>query len=439
VLRASDIDANGSAAVAAGRTLVGMRTAVDELMRILRASIRPMRRYQIAIDAIAAGAFGLVVLPASAGTMPLPAAMLLVLGMIVPLALRRLAPGPALTLAWVVALAQMAALAEPQLADLAICGVLYGTAAYGTSRLRWAGLVSVGAGAALGALYITVHGFQIAISTGGVPAVAFGLVAAILSFVMLAAVLGLPWLAGLAVRARMQAAASAEARARAEQGVARAERDVVVEQERNTIAREVHDVVAHSLAVVIAQADGARYASRVDPTIAEGAFTTIADTARQSLTEVRSLLSALRHSEGERPQPALADLPQLLAGLAASGLKIRSHHQGEPFPLGPARQLAVYRIVQEALTNALRHGDATQPATLLFSWSPDALVVEVVNVVVPGQRAPNALGHGLPGMTERAALVGGELTAEQAATTFRVRFSLPDIRTPTGVLEVVTP
>ncbi|WP_207457523.1 sensor histidine kinase [Herbiconiux sp. SYSU D00978] len=416
-----------------------MRRGVELVTAWLRSSVRPLQRYQIAVDVLVAVVFGLVVLPAATVSMVFPLDLLIVLGMVVPLALRRLAPGPALSLAWITALVQMATLAQPQPANLAICGVLYCTAAYGTSRVRWAGLISVGAGAAIGALYITVQGFSISFSNGGVPAVAFGFLAAVVTFVMLAAILGLPWLAGLAVRARVQAAASAEARAVAELGAARAERDVVVEQERNRIAREVHDVVAHSLAVVIAQADGARYASRVDPAVAEDAFATISDTARQSLAEVRSLLAGLRHSDGERPQPVMADIPQLVASLAASGLHVDLQQAGEPFPLGPARQLAVYRIVQEALTNALRHGDPAHPATALFDWRPDELVVEVVNAIAPDSPQPNTLGHGLPGMTERAALVGGRLWAGESDGSFRVHFALPRTNTPTGVLEVVNP
>ncbi|HEU4850483.1 MAG TPA: histidine kinase, partial [Terrimesophilobacter sp.] len=206
---------------------------------------------------------------------------------------------------------------------------------------------------------------------------------------------------------------------------------VIVEQERNRIARDMHDVVAHSLAVVIAQADGARYAGRKDPEAVDAALTTISMTAREALGDVRILLGQLRHSQDEAPQPVLADLDRLFEQFRASGLPVEFDEAGAPTPLATGAQLAVYRIVQEALTNALRHGDSAQGATVAFHWEADALALEVTSATVesaPGEEKaePAATpGHGLAGMTERAALVGGRLTAEQHDGSFTVSATIP--------------
>ena len=134
------------------------------------------------------------------------------------------------------------------------------------------------------------------------------------------------------------------------------------------IARDMHDVVAHSLAVVIAQADGARYAPRRRriPAVATEALGTISTTARAALADVRLLLTQLRHSQGDGPQPTLADLEALYAQVRAAGVDLRVDVDPAPPGEPPAAvQLAVYRILQEALTNALRHGDGGPVAVRL--------------------------------------------------------------------------
>ena len=261
------------------------------------------------------------------------------------------------------------------------------------------------------------------------------------------ALLGLPWAGGLLARARWSERLSREARliaeretaraendaARAEREAARAERDIAVEQERNRIARDMHDVVAHSLAVVIAQADGARYAARVDPTSVDGALTTIATTAREALGDVRVLLGQLRHSQGEAPQPALGDLDRLLDQMRGSGLTVDLLVTGEPQVLGTNRQLAVFRIVQESLTNVLRHGAVDQPVGLHFDWRYEALHLVISNVVRPPTRPLDTSGderrggHGLDGMRERATLAGCSLTTQNADGRFVVHAIVPTL------------
>jgi signal transduction histidine kinase len=189
----------------------------------------------------------------------------------------------------------------------------------------------------------------------------------------------------------------------------------------------MHDVVAHSLAVVIAQADGARYAAATDAAATSDALATISTTARAALTDVRLLLTQLRHSQAEGPQPTLADLDELFARMRAAGLVLDV--VVDPTPPGEppgAVQLAVYRIMQEALTNALRHGIGPRVRVQL-GWFADRVVLSVRNArsTASAASASPASGHGLIGMRERAQLVGGSLTAGAEYGEFTVRATLP--------------
>ena len=354
-----------------------------------------------------------------ASTSPLQG--LVVVGMAVALAFRRLSPGLSLGIAWAVALAQMAMQLEPNPSNLVIAGILYATAAYGSRTVRWLGFASAPLGALLATLYLLVMPALVGFPGGvmGTPRTlpdvllpAFQIFVAGTTFFLLA------WTLGLLVNIWMRARESRRAQAEAE-------RAVVVEQERNRIARDMHDVVAHSLAVVIAQADGARYAQRTDPAAAEAALTTIASTAREALSDVRVLLARLRHAEGEVPQPALGDLDRLYESFRSSGLELARTESGAPLQLSAAAQLAVFRVVQEALTNALRHGDRAVPVSIHFAWGADELRLTVRNRLRHGSPPAGPRGHGLTGMTERAALIGGRLDAGAAGDQFLVEAVVP--------------
>lgn len=385
---------------------------------------RSLKPYQIVVDVVAAVLFFLVawpveaVLVSRAGLEPnvdavgasLEAALVAAV-FAVAIALRRLSPGLALTVAWVGALLQMGLGRSPGLADIAIFAVLYATAAYGSSRVYWAGLLS----ALGGALVITVYLMAGPGFVNGPPSWD-ALPLALVMLVAAAFALGLSWTIGALVRAAVRARQSRDDKERAEA-------DAVVEQERVRIARDMHDVVAHSLAVVIAQADGARYAAAADPAAATTALTTISTTARSALADVRLLLTQLRHSQADGPQPTIADLEQLYGQVRAAGVQLRI--DVDPMPPGepPAGvQLAVYRILQEALTNALRHG-AGGPVDVRLSWHPDRVDLEVGN---PSAGVIGASpGHGVIGMRERAQLAGGSLDASADAGRFTVRATLP--------------
>ncbi len=227
----------------------------------------------------------------------------------------------------------------------------------------------------------------------------------------------LSWGSGALVRTTRRAAENAAAQRAAEEAT-------IAEQERVRIARDMHDVVAHSLAVVIAQADGARYAAGQNPAAAADALATISSTARAALSDVRLLLQQLRHSQADGPQPTLADIETLSAQMRAAGVDLQTTVDPRPAADPPASvQLALYRILQEALTNALRHG-ADPRVTVRFAWHPDRVEMTVRNLRTVGV-PPSVGGHGVIGMRERAQLAGGTLSAQPEAEEFVVRATLP--------------
>ena len=383
-------------------------------------------RAQLTTDIVLAGVFALVCLPfAVLGGWP---DLVVLVVFATALALRRLSPAWSLGIAWGAALAQMLMLRDLQLYDAAVLGVLYSTAAHGRPLVKWLGLASAGVGALVATGYLAVvKPLAGAAFVGPTDPMGMLTMSGIL-FVASIAVLVLAWTTGLLVRSVRD---TREIRRREE--VATRERELVeyryvVEQERNRIARDMHDVVAHSLAVVIAQADGARFAARTDPAAATVGLGTIAGVARGALGDVRLLLAELRHAESDSPQPVLDDLGELLEQVRAAGLDVQFTESGTPQPLGTGNQIAVYRIVQEGLTNALRHGDVEAPVQLEFAWDETGVDVTLANEMRADVPPPesHAFRHGIPGMRERAQLAGGSLFAEAGDDgEFRVRARVP--------------
>jgi signal transduction histidine kinase len=205
-----------------------------------------------------------------------------------------------------------------------------------------------------------------------------------------------------------------------------AAREAVVE-ERARIARELHDAIAHDVSLIVVQAGAERLA--LDATAGSTTYVlqTIERTGRGALTEMRRLVGMLRSSEGESlaPQPSLADLPRLVSQVREAGLPVELKVEGERRELPLGIELSAYRIVQEALTNALKHaGDAR--ATVRVSYSPDQLELEVADDGVGGPARVAGGGHGLAGMRERVALYGGRLDAgRRPERGFTVRVVLP--------------
>ena len=219
---------------------------------------------------------------------------------------------------------------------------------------------------------------------------------------------------GVAFRRRaLLAEVLAERADRAERERELRAREAVVD-ERSRIARELHDVVAHDVSVMVVQAQGAaRVLEGEQPEVRE-ALAAIETTGRAAVDEMRRLLGVLRRSDEEialAPQPSLSRLDALVAGVREAGLPVELEVLGDPAPLPPGVDLSAYRIVQEALTNALKHAGPAQ-ARVVVRYRPDAVELEVSD---DGAGAPGALGtgHGLVGMRERVALYGGDLQAGQ--------------------------
>ena len=220
------------------------------------------------------------------------------------------------------------------------------------------------------------------------------------------------WALGEAARSR-RATASEEARR-------------AVSEEQARIARELHDVIAHSVSVIVVQAAAADDVFEERPDQARAALRTIEQTGRDTLGELRRLLSAVRPVEGADPtgpQPGLHRLEELAEPLRAGGLEVVVHREGETAALPAGVELSAYRIVQEALTNTLRHARATR-AEVTVRCDEEALEVDVLD---DGRAAPSeGGGHGLVGMCERAALLGGTLEAgPHPQGGFRVHARLP--------------
>jgi signal transduction histidine kinase len=206
-----------------------------------------------------------------------------------------------------------------------------------------------------------------------------------------------------------------------------AARDAVI-VERATIARELHDVVAHHMSVMVVQAGAARSVVETAPDAAADALRQIEVSGRTGLTEMRRLLEILKadRADGDlAPQPGLAHLDELLDGMRATGLRVEAVVEGEPRPLPPGVDLSAYRIVQEALTNSLRHAGGAS-ARVRLRYEPDALELEVIDDG-PGATADSiGGGHGLIGMRERAQLFGGQVEAgSRPGGGFAVRARLP--------------
>lgn len=198
-----------------------------------------------------------------------------------------------------------------------------------------------------------------------------------------------------------------------------AERDVVLaaQDERARIAREMHDVVAHGLSVIVVQADGARYAAAQDPDVAVTTLGTIADTGRDSLAEMRRLLGLLRTEEsGVRPQPRLDDVPHLVDEAVAAGTPVDAELPDVWPQVSEGVGLATYRVVQEALTNVRKHAGPQATVRLRVAVESDAVRVHVADDGrgAAGDPVPGSTGHGLVGMRERVGVHGGELRAGPA-------------------------
>jgi signal transduction histidine kinase len=240
-----------------------------------------------------------------------------------------------------------------------------------------------------------------------------------------------PFLVGREMRTRRERAEELRQR------VAEAERERqesarrAVEEERARIARELHDVVAHQMTVMTIQAEGARrIAKDADPRVQE-ALDTIKATGHSALSEMRRVVGLLREADDDSPElaplPRLTDLNRLVDQVQAAGVPVELSVGGEARPLADGVELSAYRIVQESLTNAARHGGPGVTATVAVNYGDDALDVVVIDDGRGAAAAPgNGGGHGLVGMRERVAVLGGSFDAgAKPGGGYRVHASIP--------------
>ena len=229
----------------------------------------------------------------------------------------------------------------------------------------------------------------------------------------IAVLYGGPWVVGRLVQQETRRADTADARA-AELEVADADRRAqAAAEERARIARELHDIVSHSISVITLQTQAVRRRLRPDQGAEARDLAAVESTARQAMVELRRLFGVLR-ADGEpaplAPQPGLDQLPRLLERTREARLPVLLRIQGEPTPLSPGIDLAAYRIVQESVTNALKHAGEAR-VTVTLDYAPAELSISVVDDGRVPSRANGGSGHGLVGMRERIQLYGGRLDA----------------------------
>jgi signal transduction histidine kinase len=235
------------------------------------------------------------------------------------------------------------------------------------------------------------------------------------------------WLAGFALRERAAQAEAAEERAAFAEREREAAARVAVAEERARIARELHDIVAHAVSVMVLQVGAVRLKLPDALSDDANALRNVEQAGRTALAEMRRLLGAMR-GDGEAPelapQPGLGGLDSLLGEVGRAGLPVQLHVEGDPFPLPAAVDLSAYRIVQEGLTNALKHARAGR-ADVTVRYAPDEIQIEVRDDGI-GASTSDGLGHGLVGIRERVKIYGGEMTTGPAAEGgFVLRANLP--------------
>jgi signal transduction histidine kinase len=239
------------------------------------------------------------------------------------------------------------------------------------------------------------------------------------NLIFFALIFGAPWVAGRAVRQRRLNDSELE------QEKMRAAAAIV--EERARIARELHDVVAHSISVMVLQARGGRRVLESEPADARDAFAVIESTGQQALDEMRRLVGMLRSGEESlplAPQPSLKELGTLVEQVRAAGLPVDVAVEGEPRDLPPGVDLSAFRIVQEALTNALKHAGPAR-ARVVLRYLADEFELEISDDG-PGTDDDSGPGYGLVGMRERVSVYGGELQAgRQPGGGYALRVRLP--------------
>ncbi|MEU2244720.1 sensor histidine kinase [Streptomyces sp. NPDC018338] len=340
-------------------------------------------------------------------------------------ALRRRAPEKMLLLTVGLGIFQLVFGMMPFLADFAMLVIIFTVAAH--DGPRWASRLALVGGLSASTLS------QLSWNTENLTSVA----AQIFFTVIMTVPFALAWVLGDSLRTRRAYFAQLEERASRLEKEREAQAKVAVAAERARIARELHDVVAHNVSVMVVQADGAAYVMDSSPETAKQALETISTTGRQALAEMRRLLGILRTGEHQEageyvPQPDVGQIEDLVEQVRGAGLTVDFAIEGSPRPLPSGVELTAYRIVQEALTNTRKHGGPDVGASVRLVYFDDGLGLLVED---DGRGAPQEMyedggadgrGHGLIGMRERVGMVGGTLDAgPRPGGGFRISALLP--------------
>ncbi|MCV7465066.1 sensor histidine kinase [Micrococcus luteus] len=383
-------------------------------------------------------------------------------GMVLPWAVRRVRPVASAAVVTAAAVLHLLAGPEFSMSLLMVPLTVYNLAANAPRSISVAGLLTGLAGGVANGVKVWLFPAQFVTPDG----LTVRSPAEPLAMVIMAIGCGLmvltAWAFGDVVRNRRLTVRALEDRAHRLEVQSRQERELAAADERSHIAREMHDIVAHSLQVIISQADGARYAAAAKPALAVTALGTIGQTGRSALADMRQLLGVLRETgetvagvpgvtdddarrpaavvaspdgrgtrlpPGRRPQPRLADLPALVETMRLSGLEVSLLETDTPRRALPAGgELAAYRIVQEALTNTLRHGGPDADAFVTLAWTARGLDLQIDDDGrgAAADPATRGSGQGLRGAAERTALFGGTLeTGPRVGTGYRVSAHLP--------------
>lgn len=406
---------------------------VPELPTTGRGPVRRfLHRHPVVVDWVVALWYGL---PAAGGVLWNPGYESVsdrltgaVLALVAFVALFRRRHTPVLVLAVITIAMVVAQATVGDTAGLEIAAVfaIYAVAAYRPTRTAWVAFVAL---TAVHAATVAVWPFTTAtvVSEDGTEVALGELESFVVSVSVLLALSMIALMLGMSARGRRLHIEALVERA-AQFALERDQREqIALTTERNRIAREMHDVVAHSLSVMIALADGARAALDKRPEHARLALDELAATGRSALADTRRLLGVLREDAGGdatdaplAPQPTSPDLADLIARFQAAGLPVTFTESGPPLPADTGLQLAVFRIVQKALTNVLRHAPGSPRIDVTVERRPGYVVIEVDNADGASSSAPSG-GRGLVGMRERAAVYDGHVDAGPTLTGWRVR------------------
>ncbi|TDC49110.1 hypothetical protein E1212_19245 [Jiangella ureilytica] len=354
--------------------------------------------------------------------------------------LSRRLPAAALGLVWAVCGLQLLAGIDLMLVQVTIAAVAFGTARWGSAATVWLSALSIPVAAMIVSVIINSRGLgglaDLAGNRGLLDTVrSLSMTWQLAAVVMGMATLGAPWLVGLALRFGDRARTSQASQEAAEEDAARAVRETEqareiarLREDQARLANDVHDVVGHSLAVILAQAESAQYLDDTDPQALKDTMAKIAMSARTSLRDVRQVLA-----DTKQPPAQPAGLDTLIDGVRASGHEVVSTEIGAPRPLPPELEVVAFRVLQEMLTNAIKHGRRDSPVHVERHWEGE-LRIEVRNVVDVSPFAPSSAssgsdGAGLDGMRRRLESVGGRLDVrrrdEDGRTTFTATAWVP--------------